>query len=1071
MRNRLWRFFLNSKRVLLLSFLSISLGAQNTLDLDANIKGDTLLARSFLEKEKMLTDEGNFVAAVEVIEEAQELYARHGLWEAAIKCAVKKSKVADNLETIDFKTKYAQEAIQLSRQYLPENHPLLASAFRQKAEVMMMVENLDSANYFLNKAIPIFKKAEDWTELGWSEIILGVNFLNQSQLDSSNVHFLKVQKLLEQKVLSKEDDLNIRVTVLNLLGVQYQIQGDFDKAIINTQQALALDLDKAVLTREDSSYISEHYNNLGAFFYKKGDHQKAYDYFIQATSYLHVNSADPLILNNIGELLNRQRKFKKAIRYFQQSINLTSDKSELSKLQINALNGLGISYRELGLYDEAISNCQQAISLPSDYRQAISLSTIGVTYLKNKQAIKAIEYLNKALAAYKKDSINLVNASFFDSRIYYQLGEAHALKKQFNTALEFYQKALAANHSNFSENQNLIKNPSLSGVYEPIFFLETIHSKAKGQASWTDQAKQQKAALATYQLTIQWIDTLQESYVTETAQLDWSATFKPIYEGAIQVAFRLYQNTGDPEYLESAFAFSEKSKNAILLEALKSKEGQGLADVPDHLINKEKDLNLDIAFYEKSLQKAQQQKAADKVRLYQQYLSTTRLELATLKEQLEQDYPTFQNWKYGGGTISIGAVQSKLLDKETALLEYFIGDSSAYVFVISQHSAEMFALDSPSEIDPLVNDFRESLLDPSAFERNAKSAIKDYYQKAIKGYKTILQQSIEILPATVEQLIIIPDGVLNTIPFEALCKPAEIDHGFDFAKLPYVLYKYNLNYAYSTNLLLKNKNQLERLPANTNCLAFAPPYHGNQQIAQRGKLKQLRSVTGQLEGTSREIQQISHFIEGQFNFDKNATEELFKSQADQFGILHLAMHGVLDLDNAAFNHLIFSNSSLDNSEDNLLHQYEIANMDLNAQLVVLSACETGVGKYEKGEGVYSLARSFMYSGVPSVVMSLWKVSDASTSQLMPMFYGNLKMGKTKSVALQEAKIQFLQEANIEFKHPFYWSAFVLMGDAQKLKTGDSSIWWYGLGGILLLMLTGFFWRRNKIRNPNLSERP
>ncbi|MGB0931868.1 MAG: CHAT domain-containing protein, partial [Chitinophagales bacterium] len=415
-------------------------------------------------------------------------------------------------------------------------------------------------------------------------------------------------------------------------------------------------------------------------------------------------------------------------------------------------------------------------------------------------------------------------------------------------------------------------------------------------------------------------------------------------------------------------------------------------------------------------------------------------------------FPKFHALKYRGETTSIAALQSKLLNKQSTFVEYFVGDSSTFAFVITQNSTDFLQLKNPSTLQKEAANFFEVLLNPKAFQQDAKTAFVDYQNKASILYQSVLQPVLSSLSTDIQQLIIVPDGFLNAIPLEALTKTSDTTPSFDFAKLPYILYDYSIQYAYSADLLLQNQERQSQIPTNAECLAFAPSYQETGTIAERGNL---RNTGGNLKGTALEIEAIAQFFDGQFDFGETATERQFKKFAPEFGMLHLAMHGIPDFDNANFNHLQFSNLETDTLEDNLLHHYEIANMDLQAQLVVLSACETGVGKYEKGEGVYSLTRSFMYAGVPSVVMSLWKVSDASTSELMPYLYENLYDGQSKERALQSAKLRFLEESDLEYRHPFYWSAFVMMGDGTAIHRGHGSWIWWGIGGLVLMGIGGW----------------
>jgi CHAT domain-containing protein len=155
--------------------------------------------------------------------------------------------------------------------------------------------------------------------------------------------------------------------------------------------------------------------------------------------------------------------------------------------------------------------------------------------------------------------------------------------------------------------------------------------------------------------------------------------------------------------------------------------------------------------------------------------------------------------------------------------------------------------------------------------------------------------------------------------------------------------------------------------------------------------------------------------------------------ANQYRVIHLATHSIVDDENPSFSRLIFSAGS-DSTEDGHLHSYELYNLHLNADLVTLSACNTGFGKIQEGEGIMSLARGFAYAGCPNIVMSLWPASDKATAHLMEMFYQGLAAGLSKDAALRKAKLQYLNEADALSANPYFWSSFVFMGEPSPLKT-------------------------------------
>ena len=227
----------------------------------------------------------------------------------------------------------------------------------------------------------------------------------------------------------------------------------------------------------------------------------------------------------------------------------------------------------------------------------------------------------------------------------------------------------------------------------------------------------------------------------------------------------------------------------------------------------------------------------------------------------------------------------------------------------------------------------------------------------------------------------------------------------------------------------------------------------SKKIEQRDNLgKKFRSTVGPLVHNQREVKHIHQKFEGEVFLGKAALERQFKTKLADYSILHLAMHALIDNEDPSNSCLVFTHQQ-DSIEDNFLHVYELYNMELSADLVVLSACNTGLGKLEGGEGFMSLGRAFAYAGCPSVVMSHWKVDDLATSKLMDYFYDELAKGLDKSTALQTAKIHYLEQATPRETAPFLWGSFVLMGDDIPIKIIQPSVKWpYFLIGFLLVAL-------------------
>jgi len=301
-------------------------------------------------------------------------------------------------------------------------------------------------------------------------------------------------------------------------------------------------------------------------------------------------------------------------------------------------------------------------------------------------------------------------------------------------------------------------------------------------------------------------------------------------------------------------------------------------------------------------------------------------------------------------------------------------------------------------------------------------------------------------------LTIIPDGTLNYLPFELLLtEDVDTTKPINWFDLPYLFKKVNINYQYSARLAAMDR---ETNPKNNGVLAFAPKY--------KGYVSDDRAF-GNLIYNQRELESIKKYFPGEFYGGADADKKTFLEKASDFKVIHLASHAMADNENPELSSLFFTDINQDSTQSPL-YPYEIQSTPLNADLVVLSACQSGTGKLHRGEGVFSLARNFIAAGAKSVVNSLWKVDDESTSRLMGYFYENLAKGQRKSEALRNAKLTFLENADAMTSHPYFWSGFVLIGDDSPIVKKSNKIWWIP-GGLLLLIAVG--WITHKRINPKV----
>ncbi|MEM0993965.1 MAG: CHAT domain-containing protein, partial [Bacteroidota bacterium] len=542
-----------------------------------------------------------------------------------------------------------------------------------------------------------------------------------------------------------------------------------------------------------------------------------------------------------------------------------------------------------------------------------------------------------------------------------------------------------------------------------------------------------QASKSTLQLAIQLIDQIRYNYLAEGSKYALLERAMSIYEQAIDLALEMDDETW-------AFEVAERSKATLLLESVKNAEAQTFAGISEELLEQEREQKVQIAFYERLLNEAESE--ADRVK-YQRKLFDLKQNYQRFLAALEQAHPDYYALKYDVHYPTLSEVQQHLLNEQTALIEYFTGDSSIYVFVLTQEDFEVQKLAKTDDFGEQLNALRKIL----STTNNSVNSFQNYSQKAFEIYEQYVSPALKNLPSTVNELILIPDGQLSYIPFQALIKhPLSHQKTSDprFDTLSYLVYDYAISYAYSTTLLLDHQAVTESRQLKYG--GFAPIFTDGEKIAavRSGKLNALPH-------SRIEVEQIAALLRGTSYFEQQANLADFKTQAANFNILHLSTHAAVDDENP--------NQSRIHLFDDYITVNEIYNLPIRADLTVLSACETGVGEYKRGEGMLSLARAFRYAGCPSLVTSLWQVNDAATANLMVNFYTALKTGQAKSSALQQAQLQHLSDASMSSAHPFYWAAFVQTGSRSALVNPVGAWWKWGLGLLALLLVVAMWWKR------------
>jgi CHAT domain-containing protein len=846
-------------------------------------------------------------------------------------------------------------------------------------------------------------------------------------------------------------------------GGRYLVYNDYENAL----KYHKMSIDKALATEPffDSLLYSTAYNSIANIYETKGDLDKAREHYEYAISYSQERF--PHAFANyylyVAETYSQQSKHLKALQTFKLALKYNdacdpeNDPYTTSRY-FNLYRGMAKNYIKIKQLDLAKEQLLKLKELPEEENE----------FPFDDYMVKALYQhakgnLAEAKKLYSKAAEMIWEGSHYRAEAYWNIGKIAMEEKSYEEALEYFQKSLIEEVIKF-DSEDPLQHPKLAEIENKHDILQFLIDKlaamrayAKAENRLEDYAE---SIFQLTELTVNVFEEVRNSFERESSKRSLLETAFATYELAIATHLDLYNQLQDPKHLETAFALSERNKSVLLMDALQEGEALKFAGVPDSLVSREAELNNNIAFYAQKSFLAEQKGEENNLKLYKKYLFESREELDALKARFEKDFPAYYQLKYKRQDIDLAQLQSSLTE-EQAILSYFEGQNELFCFSLTaEDGLKVARYPRDAAYRSAAQQLRELLTNMQAVGQNPEKALRDFKTSSFSFYKKYIASEI---PEDAKQLFIITDGMLSYLPFETFI--TEETEKTNFEGLPYLLHKYQISYHYSAGLWAEQRKRAANTDA-LSLLAMAASYDEKGEEADISeRLRSVRDRLTPIPGTEDEINHLKSLFNGQFYLDKAANEATFREEMQKAGIIHLAMHGVVDSKQPEYSGLVFT-ENLKNTEDDFLHAYEIKSMDLNAELIVLSACETGFGKYQHGEGVASLGRGFMYAGIPSMVMTLWKLHDQSSVVLIQNFYQHLSQGLAKDEALRQAKIDYLNTYDGAAAHPAFWACFIQLGDnrpikIQKKTTGFAMPWlWIG-GGVLALGAIGFAARRKR----------
>ncbi|GAB3339107.1 CHAT domain-containing protein [Marivirga atlantica] len=837
--------------------------------------------------------------------------------------------------------------------------------------------------------------------------IIFQGFSSLAQLSDSYKDYIKRSVRENPQTLIAEFDNKAEQDIATslLIGELYFYSGNNDKA--------AEIIDAGLISLEasgeaKSSLYARALSNRGLIFWNDGKNEKAENYLERSLALnKQINATNEAIAdtyNNLGLIAKSVDNLKQARSYFEQALELLESEAIPNEEKIALVNiNLSLIEVENEKYRDALSRLNRLLSswekshvedLPTE---AFILTNLALIYEQTGDPELARTFL--------KDAID-INRTFYGDRnaelanTYAFLAELERKQGNFKEALNNIQHALVSNSLNFN-SKDYEHNPSKENVIKPSYQLSILLSKAQifedYYFNFSLKKQHLETALSCLDDADNIIDLIRANTSNKKDQLALSALASQVYESAQRIAITLDDVTllGNT-YLKKAFYYSEKAKASTLISAVAESDAKSFSNIPQSMLEEEVALKNRLAFLSNAIANAQ-----DEVEIsdYKKELFEAQRTYEQFIKGLEKDYPEYYNLKHNTAPSSLDEVQ-KSLEPNELLLSYAFAPvrNEIYRYEISQNDFKVTTIYYQEEVSRNLRAFRNILT----------YQIKQPYQPVASSlYSALIPKRIK---NSITKITVIPDGILGTVPFEAFI--AEQLEQNDFWALPYLIKEYAITYNYSASFhTIKPKATV-----SSKALLLAP-------------VEFLSASLNSLPATREELNSLSatlssNAIKCDTYIENRATENNFKTaDLKNYKYIHLATHGAVNSTNPELSAIYLTGK--DESDDGILYTNEIYDLNFNADLVSLSACETGLGKISRGEGIIGLGRAFSYAGAQHLLVSLWKVQDASTALLMQQFYKeSVKKGSSFSKSLQQAQIELI---NNGYANPYLWAPFVIWG--------------------------------------------
>lgn len=896
----------------------------------------------------------------------------------------------------------------------------------------------------------IAKQIDDTAGLAAAFEEIGLAYYNRDEYDLAMNALKETLRLCEQL-----KDVRKQAGTFNQIGMVHRAKGEYPQAIESYQQAQTLNAPLG-----DKKVLLQTLINLGIVYRQRGDYEAALQVYQQALLMQETTdnkSTLARLLNSIGNVYWSQSDYAQAIEHFQKSLKLSEEAKE-PRLSATLLNNLGESYADMGDDETALDYYRKSLALAEtnhDKRQMAGiLSNIGKVEQRQQAFVRATESYQKSLRI-RED-----------------------LKDKAGVAETLERLALLQNES--GQHADALASAERAAVLakeigrrETFWRARTIAGKIYRALNRSPEARQ------AFDEAISVIEDLRRQVAggEESQQRYFEDRVSPYYE---MVDLLVGENRA-----EEALRYAERAKARVLLDVLQ----RGRRNVTKRMTEaeqlRENSLKDDLVALNAQVQRAGALAQADNPRLtkLQAQLNEKRLEYTDFQTKLYAAHPELKLQRGESRPVTLDELSGLVPDAQTALIEYVIADERTLLFIITKadpakhsssaahgqvNSSSAFSLSAAQQKSTpdlhvyTINVKRAELTKRVALYRQQLAERNLLFSGEAKGLYQLLLAPAAAQLQNLTRLNIVPDGALWELPFQSLLSPQN----------KYVVERHAVSYAPSLSVLgemRRVREQRMKRRADTSVLfALGNPTPGSRRLelseakdaqAKNAQAKLMDTAFTELPEAERQVRLLAALYpaaSSKIYVGAEASEERLKREAANFRILHLATHGVLDNANPLYSYVLLAGSTGNPAtgknagaaapraigDDGLLEAWEMMQLDLHADMVVLSACETARGRIVSGEGLIGMSWALFVAGSPMTIASQWKVESSSATELMLTFYrnlqpksigpnvvgGNISSSRSKAEALRQASIALLRTD--KYAHPFYWAGFDIIGDGD-----------------------------------------